>query len=61
MTHELITTAVADSKQSASEHKLLVMRIAFLAFLCVLIALPAYNLAHYPELWNAITLFGLTH
>jgi hypothetical protein len=60
MTHELITTAVADSKKSAPETKLLTMSIAFLAFLCGLIALAAYNLAHHPELWNAITLTGPT-
>jgi hypothetical protein len=58
MTHELITTAVADSRQSAPEPKLLIISIAFLAFLCGLIALGAYNLAHYPELWSAITLTG---
>jgi hypothetical protein len=52
MTNELITTAVADSKKSAPKPKLLIM---WIAFLCGLIALAAYNLAHYPELWNAIT------
>ena len=55
MTTELITTAVADAKKSAPETKLLIMSIAFLAFLCGLIALAANNLAHNPELWNAIT------
>jgi hypothetical protein len=58
MTSQLITTAVVDSKKSASEAKLLRLPVAFLAFflfLCGLIALAAYNLARYPELWNAIT------
>ena len=58
MTDQLITTAVADLKKSAPEPKLLIPTIvffAFVAFLCGLIGLAAYNLAHYPELWNAIT------
>jgi hypothetical protein len=58
MINELITTAVTDSKRSPQEPKLLIMPIALLAafvFLCGLIALAAYNLARYPELWNAIT------
>jgi hypothetical protein len=56
MTDQLITKAVADSKKSAPEPELLIMSIAFfalLAFVCGLIAFAAYNLAHYPELWNA--------
>jgi hypothetical protein len=58
MTNQLITTAGAVSKQSAPESKLLILSIAFLAFflfVCGLIALAAYSLAHYPELWNTIT------
>jgi hypothetical protein len=60
MTNELITTLVADSKKSAPVPNLLIIAIALLAFLCALIALAAYDSAHYPELfkailWNAIT------
>jgi uncharacterized protein involved in exopolysaccharide biosynthesis len=58
MTDQLITKAVADSKKSAPDPKLLIVSIAFfafLAFVCGLIALAAFNLAHNPELWNAIT------
>lgn len=55
MTNELITTAVADSKKSTPETKLPIMWIGSLAFLCGLIAEAAYNLAHHPELWDAIT------
>ena len=54
MTNELITT-VTDSKESAPGTKLPIMWIALLPFLGGLIALAAYNLAHYPELWYAIT------
>lgn len=55
MTQELITTAVADSTKSAPKPKLLLMWIALLAFLSGVIALAADNLAHYPDLWYAIT------
>jgi hypothetical protein len=55
MTTKLITTAVGDSKESALEAKIIIISSAFLMF-CGLIALATYNLAHYPELWNAITL-----
>ena len=60
MTNELIATAAAaDTKNSAPKPKLLIMWIAFLcgliAFLCGLTALAASNLAHHPELLNAIT------
>jgi len=55
MTTKLITTAVGVSKESALEVKLIIISSAFLT-LCGLIALAIYNLAHYPELWNAITL-----
>jgi hypothetical protein len=53
MTNELTTTAAAtaDLKESAPKPKLLIM---WIAFLCGLIVLAAYNLAHAPELWNAI-------
>jgi uncharacterized protein involved in exopolysaccharide biosynthesis len=61
MTIELITTAVADSKKSAPEPKLLIMLIAPLAFLCGLIALAAYDLVHHPEPWNAILWNAVTH
>ena len=61
MTNELITTAVADPKKSALELKLLIVSIAFLAFLCGLITLADYNSAHYPELWNAIMWNAITH
>jgi hypothetical protein len=55
MTTKLITTAEGGSKASALEAKLIIISSAFLA-LCGLIALATYNLAQYPELWNAITL-----
>jgi uncharacterized protein involved in exopolysaccharide biosynthesis len=61
MTIELITTAAAGSKKSAPEPKLLIMLIALLAFLGGLIALAAYDLAHHPELWNAILWNAVTH
>jgi len=50
-TNELIATAVGDAKKSAPKLKLVTM---WIAFLCGLIALAAYSLAHDPELWNAI-------
>jgi hypothetical protein len=53
MTNELIATAAAaDTENSAPKPKLLIM---WIAFLCGLIALAASNLAHHPELLNAIT------
>jgi hypothetical protein len=58
MINELITTVVTDSSKSASEPKLVIASMALVAFVTLaggLIALAAYNLAHYPELWNAIT------
>jgi hypothetical protein len=61
MNNELIAEAVADSKKVSPEPKLFIRPIAFfvfLALLCGLIALAAYNLTHSvaPELlWNAIT------
>jgi hypothetical protein len=54
MINELIATAVADSKKSAPEPKLLIVLIVYLAFVCGLITLAAYEIAHHPELWNAI-------
>jgi hypothetical protein len=63
MTNELITTAVADPKKSALEPKLLIVSITFLVFLgflCGLITLATYNLAHYPELLNAIVWNAIT-
>ena len=53
MTNELTTTAaaVADLKETAPKPKLLIM---WIAFLCGLIALAAYSLAHHPELWSVI-------
>jgi hypothetical protein len=61
MTSELITTAVADSKKSAPVPNLLIIAIALLAFLCGLIALAAYDSAHYPELFKAILWNAITH
>jgi hypothetical protein len=62
MTNELITTAaVADSKKSAPVPNLLIIAIALLAFLGGLIALAAYDLAHYPELFKAILWNAITH
>jgi hypothetical protein len=61
MTTELITTAVADSKKSASEPELLIVLIALFALLCALIALAAYDIAHRPELWNTILWNAITH
>ena len=60
MTNELTTTAaaVADLKESAPKPKLLIM---WIAFLCGLIALAAYNSADYPKLWNAIMWNAITH
>jgi hypothetical protein len=55
MTTELTTTAVADSKKSDPKIKQLILWIAALAVLSGMIALANYNLAHHPELWNAIT------
>ena len=54
MTNELITAAIGDSKKPALEAKIIIISSGFLA-VCGLIALATYNLAHYPELWNAIT------
>jgi hypothetical protein len=53
MTNELTTTAaaIADLKESAPKRKLLIM---WIAFLCGLIAVAAYNLAHHQELWSVI-------
>jgi len=55
-TNELIATAAGDAKKSAPKLKLVTMWIVimWIAFLCGLIALAAYSLAHDPELWNAI-------
>jgi hypothetical protein len=55
MTTKLITTAEGGSKESALEAMLIIISSAFL-MLGGLIALATYNLARYPELWNAITL-----